>query len=161
MANEETLTNEAPTPSTPPLTPSAPPLPSVSLLLGTSLLRNVDPDKLQDCQVIAKGGAKVNDLHTELNKISEETHFAKVLIVAGSNDVETKTIDDIITDYIALTVVATEKADEIAICSVLPRTDKDFSEKITKINQELQKTCQDCGHTIINMDNTFRLKMEM
>ena len=137
------------------LTPSAPTLPS--LLLGTSLLRNVDPNKLKDWEVIAKGGATVDDLHTILNNIPEEKHFNKLTIVAGSIDIEKKKIDDIITDYLALTVTAAHKADTIAICGILPRTDKDLTEKTSKLNEELQKTCQDIGHEFLEVDDTFYL----
>ena len=138
------------------LTPSAPTLPS--LLLGTSLLRNVDPNKLKDWEVIAKGGATVDDLHTILSNIPEEKHFNKLTIVAGSIDIEKKKIDDIITDYLALTVTATHKADTIAICGILPRTDKDLTEKTSKLNEELRKTCQDTGHEYLEVDDTFYLR---
>ena len=39
-----------------------------SLLLGTSLLRNVDSNALENWKVIAKGGAKVDDLHAALKE---------------------------------------------------------------------------------------------
>ena len=140
----------------PPLTPSAPPLPS--LLLGTSLLRNVDQSKLHNCEVIAKGGASVSKLQEVLNTLPDDKRFNELIIVAGSIDIESKSTDDIITDYIALTVIASQKAEKISICSILPRTDKDLTAEASKLNEELKKSCCDIGHNFLEIEDAFYLR---
>ena len=139
-----------------PLTPPAPVLPS--LLLGTSLLRNVDPNKLENCKIIAKGGATVKDLHQEIVKLPAENNFDKLIIVAGSIDIESKDSEDVVKDYEAITVAAAEKTDKIVICSVLPRTDKDLTEKLYKLNEGLKRVCEATGYVFLDMDKIFRLQ---
>jgi ribA/ribD-fused uncharacterized protein len=140
----------------PPLPPSAPPKPS--LLLGTSLLRNVDPNSLDNWQVIAKGGAKINDLHKALNELPEDQSFAEIVIIGGSIDLESKSNEDIVTDYLATTVSASLRADKTTICSILPRTDKDLREKTRQVNDDLKKACDDGNVSFIDMDDTFLLR---
>ena len=142
--------------STAHIIPTAPPLPC--LLLGTSLLRNIDPNNLHDCEVIAKGGATVSDLHAAIDNLPDDKSYSQVTIVAGSIDIESKTVAEVITDYLALITAASLKAEKIAICSILPRTDRELTEKTTLLNNELKKTCLDEGHVFCDMDDTFRLR---
>jgi len=139
-----------------PLTPAAPPLPS--LLIGTSLIRNVDPSKLQNCEVIAKGGALIQDLHKTLAVLPENKKYSEITVIGGSIDIESKTADDIATDYQALIVSASMRTEKVSICSVLPRTDKQLPEITNKVNGEQRKICQDEGHTFLDIDDSFHLR---
>ena len=139
-----------------PEAPSAPPKPS--LLLGTSLLRNINPDDLVNCEVIAKGGATLTELHVALNDLPEDKGYSEVTIVGGSIDVEQNTAEDIITEFQAMTVSAYLRADKVSICSVLPRMDKNLSEPIAQVNEQLKKVCEDEGINFRDMDDTFRLR---
>ena len=139
-----------------PLTPSAPP--KQSLLLGTSLLRNVDASKIHDWEVIAKGGAKITDLHVELNKLPEHKEYEEIVVVGGSIDAESKDTENVITDYQALIVSASLRADKTTFCSVLPRIDKDLTQKIKKLNKDLETVCKDENTGFVDMDNFFLLR---
>ena len=143
-----------------PLTPTAPPLPpKPSLLLGTSLLRNVDSKALDNFEVNAKGGALITDLHATLNKMPEEKNFTNIVIVGGSVDLEkSKTSEDIVSDFQAIMFSAAQRSDKTTVCGILPRNDKDLNDKRMKVNEGLRKACDDENATYIDVDNTFLLK---
>ena len=144
--------NEAPQPEV----PVAPPIPS--LFLGTSILRNVDPDKLQNCDVIAEGGASIPDLQAALCKLPDEKKFEEITVIGGSIDIETKSTDEVISDYQALLVSTSERTEKSTICSILPRTDKNLTDKRKKTNDALKTMCEKDGHTFLDMDDTFLLR---
>jgi ribA/ribD-fused uncharacterized protein len=146
---------QTPPPGFPPLIPTAPPMPN--LLIGTSLLRNVDSSKLNNWDVIAKGGASVDGLHKEINNLAEDKHYNEIIIVGGSIDLESKEVSDIVSDFQALTVSAAHKSEKIKISSVLPRTDKLMKEKTKKLNEDLRSMCSQDGFTFIDNDPMFHL----
>jgi len=140
---------------TPYVNPIAPPMPS--LLLGTSLLRNVDPKKVENWEIIAKGGAKLENLHKEINELPEDKSFDRIVIIGGSIDLEQKSDKDIVQDYQALVVSASTKANEVIISSILPRTDKDFKSKSIQVNEELKAMCERDGTKFVDNDPSFHL----
>jgi len=144
-----------PTPEAPHVTPSAPPLPN--LLIGTSLLRNVDQNKLTNCDVKAKGGATIEEIHKELNDIPDSKVYNEITVVCGSTDLESKEISELILDFQALAVTATSKSEKITIASILPRTDKQLDQKRKLANEELKKMCAKDGHNFVDNDPFFHL----
>ena len=146
--DEETPENSATT--TPPAKPS--------LLLGTSLLRNVDSHALENWQVIAKGGAKVDDLHAALKELPEEKGYEEIVIIGGSIDVENKTAEEVVTDFTATLSSASLRAEKTTVCSVLPRTDKDLNEKRLSVNENLKTACDTVNAKFVNADETFLLR---
>jgi ribA/ribD-fused uncharacterized protein len=129
-----------------------------SLLLGTSLLRNVDAKCLDNWEVIAKGGATVDDLLKALNDLPDVKTYAEIVVVGGSIDVESKSVDDIVTDFQALTVSSEQRTEKTTICSILPRTDKDLAQKTKTVNDALKKACDDGNGTFLEIDDSFHLQ---
>ena len=125
------------------------------LLIGTSLLRNVDPSKLSNWDVIAKGGASIDSLHNEICNLPESKQYSELIIVGGSIDLESKKVEEIVTDYQAL--ISSSNAEKIKVSSVLPRKDKDLKEKTKCLNEQLKSMCEKDGHTFINNDPMFHL----
>ena len=159
LADQQIRLNElkdATPPDPPQLTPSAPPVPP-SLLLGTSLLRNVDPMKIKNWDIIAKGGAKIEDLQKEIEALPEDKSYDKAVIVAGSIDIEDKSESDVILGYQSLTVSASLRTNTIVISSILPRTDKNLGTKIKAVNDKLEEMCNRDGFTFVNNDPSFHL----
>ena len=144
-------------PITPPpqATPTAPPLPN--LLLGTSLLRNVDQTKLDNWEVKAKGGASIDGIHKEVNDMQESKKYDEVIVVCGSIDLESKDPAEIIVDYKALLFSVSSIANKITVSSILPRTDKNISIKTKTANVELKKMCDMEGHNFVDNDPSFHL----
>ena len=120
-------------------------------------MRNVNPAKLNNWEVIAKGGASFDELHNEMNKLDEAKHYSEMIIIGGSIDLESKEVNEIITDYRALTVSAATKSDTIKVSSVLPRTDKDLKEKTKLLNDELKSMCLKDGFNFVDNDPNFHL----
>ena len=159
LADQQIRSNElknAPPTDPSQLTPSAPPLPP-SLLLGTSLLRNVDPKKVKNWDIIAKGGAKIEDLQKAIEAIPDDKTYEKVVIVAGSIDIEDKSEHDVILNYQSLAVSASLRSQNVVISSILPRTDKDLGIKTKSINDKLNEMCNKDGFTFVNNDSSFLL----
>ena len=146
---------KAPPPVPSQATPSAPPMPR--LLIGTSLLRNVDPKKLENWEVIAKGGAKIDDLLKELNGLPDNKIYSDIVVVGGSIDVESKDTKEIIADFQALKVIASEKSEKLIISSILPRSDKIMVTKTKELNEELRKLCLNEEMIFVDNDPTFHL----
>ena len=151
MNEQEKATPSAPTQET----PTAPPLPN--LLLGTSLLRNVDPKKLSNTEVIAKSGAKIEELLKEMSSLNEEKTYDKVFIVGGSIDLESKDEAEIVLDFQALITAASLRSHSVTMSSILPRIDKDVKIKTKNVNEKLQEVCNTDGHTFIDNDPAFLL----
>lgn len=146
---------KAPPPDPPQPTPSAPPMPN--LLLGTSLLRNVDPKKVKNWDIIAKGGAKIEDLQKEIEGLPEDKEYNEVIIVAGSVDLEEKNEAEIILDYQSLCVSAMLKSSKVMISSILPRSDKDLKSKTNEVNEKLKELCDKDGYNYVDNDPSFFL----
>ena len=155
VSNQNPVLPDQNTPPCPPPTPSAPLLPN--LLLGTSLLRNVDATKLNNWKVKAKGGSTIEDLHKMLNEVSDNQSFDEMIIVGGSIDLETKNKDEIVADYQALAVSASSMANKVKFTSILPRTDKNLKDKTMEVNNALKEFCDEVGHTFIDIDPSFHL----
>ena len=147
-------------PATPPTkTPSrnSPPEPTKSLLIGTSLLRNINQEMLENWEVIAKGGAKIEDLIKCLAEMPSEKTFKDLVLVAGSIDLEEGSVADVLNSYRAFTVLGSDKAKKIKISSILPRTDKDLKEKAKSLNAKLKEMCEQDGFEFVENDLTFHL----
>lgn len=138
-------------------TPPTPPAPIKSLLIGTSLLRNVNSEKLVNCEIIAKGGAKVDDISKILTSIDQSKQYKEITLVAGSIDLESGSQADLMNAFKAFTVCASDRAVKVNISSVLPRTDKPLNEKIEALNNELKNMCDNDGYNFIDHDPTFHM----
>ena len=136
--------------------PIVPPKPS--LLLGTSLLRNVNEQKIEHFEVMAKGGASLNDLNVALSALPNDKSYEKIIIVGGSIDIESKSPKDVTDDFQALAVSATLRADKTVICSIPPRTDKDLSTEIHATNISVQEMTNAEGIGYVDLDELFLLK---
>ena len=157
LTNERPCTTEQATPTAPlpQATPSAPPLPN--LMIGTSLLRNVDQTKLNNWEVKAKGGATIEGVLKELNDIDDSKTYNEIILVCGSIDLENKAVDGIILDFQTLTVSASQICSKVSLSSILPRTDKNCTEKMKQVNEKLKVLCDRDGHNFIDNDQTFLL----
>ena len=139
--------------------PTAPPTPpKPTLLIGTSLLRNVDSKALDNVEVNAKGGATLTDLHTTLNQLPEGKSYANIVLVGGSVDLEKNSSEEIVTNFEATMVSASQHSDKTTICGVPPRTDKNLNEKRIKVNDDLRKICENLNAIYVDIDNTFLLR---
>ena len=138
----------------PPLPPTEP---TKTLLIGTSLLRNINPEKLVNCDLIAKGGAKVDDLSQIIASMPDSREYKEVILVAGSVDLESGSQADVINAFKAFTVCALDKAKKVRISSVIPRADTHIKARIDPLNVELKNMCNADQHEFVDNDPFFHV----
>ena len=132
-----------------------------SLLIGDSLIRDVDQNKLVKTQVTSIPGAKTKDVLKTLQKHDET--YASIVCCVGTNncstdefdgDEVTKSFKDIVTT--AKTKVIDPK--HVRIVSIPPRSDStDYQEHVDILNACLSTISRDEGVTFVNNDPTFKL----
>ena len=92
------------------------------VLIGSSIVRDVDEDKLIDTEVICKRGGSVSDVKAAVEELNPG-YDSMTLIVRG-NDCEAKpakSIETILKSYDDLIVAAKEKSQIVRVSSICPR----------------------------------------
>lgn len=117
----------------------------------------MDPEKVDNWEIIAKGGATIGDLHKEISSLHEGKTYDKVVIVGGSIDLESKDDGEIVLDFQALVASASLRSHNVTISSILPRTDKELKIKTKNVNEKLKEMCDNDGHSFIDNDPSFFL----
>ena len=131
-----------------------------TLLIGSSIIRDVDEDKLEHVEVRSYSGATVKEIHTEMHDINNK--YEKVIIVAGGNDCDTngngRDISDVIVDYRGLITDCKKIAAEVSVATVCPRLKGPaVTERIDALNAGLQVLCSDENIAILDNEATFKL----
>lgn len=131
-------------------------VPHTSLLIGDSIIRDIDADKLVDTTVISIGGACVDDVKRRC--LQSKERFAKISMVVATNDCASQDdAESILTDYKLLLQAAKEKAVTVTVSSVCPRTDDSEAQcRVDMVNAELAVLCADTGCDFTNNDNNFK-----
>ena len=117
----------------------------------------MDQAKLDNWEIKAKGGATIDEVHNELTGIPESTTYNEITVVCGSIDLESKDAAAATQDYQALAVSASSISNKISISSILPRTDKNLSEKTKAVNNMLKELCAREGYNFVDNDPSFHL----
>ena len=132
------------------------------LLLGDSLIKDVDESKLHGTEVVSLQGAKVSDILQGLNQ--KEGPYQQIYICAGTNDCATCEFDGekVTKTYKDLIEVATKKVpsvNNVTISSIPPRCDDSEAQgRIEVINANLSSLATDTGAVFVNHDCTFKLQ---
>ena len=93
-----------------------------SLLLGSSLVRNVSRDKLVDTDVTCLPGGKLADVKRKLEQLP--CGFDTITVLAGGNDCDTSpppSAEAVVEGYSAVIDTALVKARTVTVSSVCPR----------------------------------------
>ena len=95
-----------------------------TLLLGSSMIRNVDKDKMVDTEVKCINGARLPELTTYAKRIPKDTIYKRIVIVGGGNDCSDKDTDmeTIIERGSVLFKTLKAHSNDITMASVCPRT---------------------------------------
>ena len=123
-------------------------------VISTSMLRNVDEDKLINTKITCISGGTLNNLSDETRKLSANQSIAKLTLVGGGNDCDKPDpdVNSIVTDFKGLIMSAKEVAKEVQVSSILPRQGRSaaVNDTIEAVNAELVVLCQDEGVKLIN-----------
>jgi len=153
------LRQQPQTPTPEPATPDPPakaPTPPKTLLIGDSVIRDVNPRALKDTTVISMKGAKVSDINKRLSEYS--TQCDKIILSCGGNDISPDCdITVLINEYSTMLKNAKQMCGNISVSSILPREDINVQNKINDANKLLQITCGDVGCTYIDLNPVFML----
>jgi len=139
---------------------AAPPPAKSTLLIGDSMIRDVDEKKLINTSVTCLPGATAKRVKEELDKMESTRHHKKIVIVAGTNDCaqEGMSVAETIESFTHLLETASNKADEVVVSSVCPRLDSPQNEEhFVSFNIGLQSLCEDKECVFVDHSSTFTL----
>ena len=132
-----------------------------TMLLGSSIIRDVSEDKLISTKVVCKhdGHTKhINEVVNTMSRCSES--YDKTILVIGGNDCaspDSKTPSDM-DDYKNLITSTKRVAKSITVSSICPRLHTETQDIITAVNAGLQVMCQDEGVGFIDNTSSFHLQ---
>ena len=139
------------------------PKPHGTLLLGTSIIRDIDVNKLvgTKCECI-RGGA-IKDIQGAVDALPQNTKFARAVLVAGGNDcdsdADTHEVTDILARYQDLISNTKSRAFEVSVSSICPRRKSDdVTQRIKDVNAGLRVICEELGANFIDNDPAFYLQ---
>ena len=116
-----------------------------SLLIGSSLIRDVDSDLLVDTEVVCLPGGKLTGIEKKISEMS--SGYDSITVVAGGNDCDTSqsTPAPTVMDAFATVIdAATAKASTVTVSSVCPRLKTaNITNKIDAVNAGLVTLCAD------------------
>ena len=131
-----------------------------TLLIGDSLIRDVDTHKLVTTSVQSISGAKIKDISKKISR--DENRYKNIVICAGTNDCTRDiNIDETAEHFSELLQVATEKVasvGNVTISSIPPRTDNvERQQRVEELNTVLQDMTTKAGANFVSNDKSFRL----
>jgi hypothetical protein len=130
------------------------------LLIGSSIIRDVDNEKLLDTEVICKRGGTIQTIKQEMDKLNNG--YEQITVLVGGNDCDTKPhvqASDIVKSYCDLIDTATAKANLVTVSSICPRLTSDSTqETIDAVNAGLLAACSE-KDSVTFIDNTPSFKL--
>ena len=99
---------------------------STTLVIGSSLIRNIDENKLKDTEVRCMSGAKFRDIAAELVALADsDNRYARIVILAGGNDAAAPTehinLEDTVESARAAISAAKRMSNKVAVSEIPPR----------------------------------------
>ena len=137
-------------------------VPDVDLVIGSSVVRNIDENKLKSTKVTSISGGRIRHVRDRLDQ--DGRRYRRITLCVGGNDCGAKTdqqpIEDIIDSYRALVIKAMSQCEQVYVGSVLPRcAAPGVSERIDTLNAALLDLCLNTDNvTFLNNDDVFKLR---
>ena len=133
-----------------------------NLIIGSSLLRDFDSSKLIQSEVTCIRGGKIQDVHNKL-KSNTTTQYNSISIVVGGNDcnstADAASVEDLAESYRSMVKDVKEHCSDVRIATIPPRNVGEVtSSRIDALNAALVEMCSEDGITLINNDETFKLR---
>ena len=139
------------------------PKPHGTLLLGSSIIRDIDEKKLVGTKCECIRGGVIKDIQGAVDALPQNTKFARAVLVAGGNDcdsgADTHEVTDILARYQDLISNTKARAFEVSVSSICPRRKSDdVTRRIKDMNAGLRVICEDLGVNFIDNDPAFHLQ---
>lgn len=134
--------------------PSGEPEKEVDLLLvGTSIIRHVDLSDISNShEKLCIPGADVSKVRSGLKeKLRESTHYKKIIIECGVNDIPNNRPSKVAQDILSLikSVKMSSPDSQITVNAVLPKISTSYLKSIDKINRRLHDLQDEIGYTLV------------
>ena len=136
-----------------------------TLLIGSSLIRNIDEATLVSTDVVCLRGAKIRDIHHELSEMGKHSSntYSHIVLLGGGNNCSAGPNADIakaVSDYKDLLITAKQRSQHVTICSIPPRMNKNqqVTDNIATLNAQLQVLATENDCTFANNHDLFHLK---
>jgi hypothetical protein len=130
-----------------------------SVVIGDSIIRDIDKQKLEDTMVVSKPRGCITDIQDSVRELPGG--HDELTLVVGGNDCDSKpskTADDIIKGYDTLLVEAKSKARQVFVSSICPRIpSQETNDKIDAVNAGLNVICSDRNVVFIDNAPSFHL----
>ena len=131
------------------------------LIIGDSIIKNIDPRKISKRRVIKRTfpGKTAIEIKAEVKTIKVDSPPSHILVHAGTNDIPVDSDNNCIKNMRSLALSIKERFPDskIGISSIIVRYDADLNDRISRVNKQLQELCVKNGFDFINnsnMDNT-------
>lgn len=137
--------------------------PSKSILIGSSLIRDVHQDNLLNTSVICKSGGTIDAIDNIItNELPKDEHYHTMTLVVGGNDCATTPptpANEVIDKFAKLIDNAKTRAKSVVVSSVCPRMkEPEVTETISLVNAALQVTCAAKEVTYADSASSFYLR---
>ena len=135
-----------------------------TLLLGSSIVRDIDERKLTATKRMCISGGRLKDMQDALDTESNTVKYERIILVTGGNDCddfkqEAADACAILATYKDLISSAKLLADHVTVSSICPRKRSDaVTERIATVNAGLQIICDDMDVTFAQNDDMFYLR---
>ena len=114
--------------------------PDKTLLIGSSILRNVESKNKEKLTIDCLRGGKQADVQQKIENLNVKYH--RIIIAVGTNDCDdSKQSASIIEERRQLLEEARKHADHVVISSILPRKNGPLQLKIDAVNQSTKQLC--------------------
>ena len=128
--------------------------PKETLIIGSSIVRDVKANKLQSTTVRSHSGARVNTIRNKIQEM-DLAPYSKIVLQVGGNDISSRRpVRRVIEDYDALITEIRGKTDgraDVFVSGIPPRVDVN----VVHLNNALVDLCEAHNVTFIRQLNSF------
>ena len=129
------------------------------LLMGSSMIRDIDEHKLSNTKVTCLPGAHISDLTREMKKQDTSVMYDKSVIIGGGNDCSSNNnIPELVAKYKELIIATKATARSVAVASICPRGPEQTQSCIDSLNAGIQGLCEDLGCVYTDTSDILKLK---
>ena len=139
------------------------PKPHGTVVLGTSIIRDIDEQKLVATKCVCIGGGLIKDLQAAVDRFPANQKLCRMVLIGGGNDCDSQVTDldvtVIVSQFKDLIDSAKCIASTVSVSSICPRNkSQELTDRINALNAGLSTLCGDLGVDFVNSDPSFTLK---
>ena len=132
-------------------------------IFGSSIIRDIDPNKLVATKCISISGGLIKDIQNEIDNFPPHRKLSRAVLVIGGNDCDSSgaggDVTDMLNQYKDLINSTKSIANSITVSSICPRNrSADVTECICSLNAGLQALCSDLDIEFTDHNPSFHLQ---